>query len=136
MGLWKKVSDYLTSEIEVVLEHGIGPYAALREEMLLGGSITRVTDERQTRCVFHDNFFLNMSYVLLYAEADRSVVTVYRNGAGSVTIFTSRDDRDDTRTKERRFWLRMGATRTISDSFGRPITIRRIRHRDFVLFPR
>jgi len=136
MGLWKKASDYLTSEIEIILEHGSGAYAALREEMLLGGSITRVTDERQTRCIFHDNFFLNMSYVLLYAEADRSVVTVYRNGAGSVTIFTSQDGSDDTKTREHRFRLRMGEARTISDTFGRLITVRRIRHRDFVLLPR
>jgi len=103
----------------------------------MGGSITRVTDERQSRVIFHDNFppatcRTSSCFPGRIAASSR----FYRKQSASfVTVFTSRDDPHDYRDQEHRFWLKVGETKILSDSFGRSITVKRIRHRDFVLFP-
>ncbi len=134
MGLWERIRNYLASDIEISLaQRPEAPYATLHESTELGGAITKVSREEDLRVVFHDGFPMNFgSFVLLHSMGDGSVVTVYRTSRDSVTIFVSRDS-GDSRTKEHRLRIGVGQTKAIADPLNRPIFIRRIRHRDFVL---
>lgn len=131
MGIWRRLKDLFCTDVEIVFPLIPGDARRYRVSTASGCAFSQVKTEDCFRLTFHGDFSPDWSRAILVNRGNG--VMIVRTGAGGVWIVI--EGMEPGTRREMKLRLKTGAAPTvIYDAVGRPVLVRRFRHRDFAAF--
>ncbi len=135
--LWRRLRDFLLTDVEVVFAlHPDEPLQLLRSETN-GGACVSITTDDDYRHVFFGSFGSFAFSLLVLRDPLGNLMAVSRGPFGRVLVMTSAVGLPlERRVQEHDLRVSLGGEGVrVPDPRGGEIRIRRLRHRDFRLYP-
>ena len=137
MGILRAIRDYFVTDIEVVLSTGDGAEYDFRESSTVdGGALSRTVTDSEMRIVFHGRAGLpGRGTFVRFGLKDGHELTIRRVPFARVEMLMTPQGQPETVVARKIVVPDLGSLILFRDPYGNTGTVRRMRHRDYQLFP-